>query len=145
MMLDTDTMRIDALESLSDNASVLSFIRQALEDGQAAGDFPKENRPGPTGYEHASVIWERDTLIAFATFYYPHRSTAWLDLLWVHPSFRKRGLGQTLINHVLTTARRDGVAHLSFGTLASNTPMRHLAERTGFVQASVSYTRGVGD
>ena len=52
----------------------------------------------------------------------------------VSPAFRRRGLGQTLISHVLRSSREEGAQTLYLEARASNAPALSLYEKNGFVR-----------
>jgi ribosomal protein S18 acetylase RimI-like enzyme len=50
----------------------------------------------------------------------------------VHPDFRRRGLGEALVNHSLERARRLGFDAIMFNLVFESNPARSLYERLGF-------------
>jgi ribosomal-protein-alanine N-acetyltransferase len=55
----------------------------------------------------------------------------------VHPCYRRRGIGKTLLRDVLTEARLDGVRSVSLEVRSSNTSAIALYEGLGFRQVTV--------
>lgn len=67
--------------------------------------------------------------------------------LAVHPDYRRRGLAQQLIEHLLHTLRQRGSRSLTLEVRASNAPARALYEKTGFSQVGLrkNYYRNPGE
>lgn len=66
----------------------------------------------------------------------------------VRPTFRGRGIGTALMQHVLAEARRLGARRATLEVRASNEPARRLYERLGFYVAATRrnyYTNPVED
>lgn len=60
--------------------------------------------------------------------------TAWsIRDLYVAPAHRRRGVAQTLLRHVIETAREAGAVRVSLHTETNNTPALALYAATGFV------------
>ena len=49
----------------------------------------------------------------------------------VEDAYQRKGIGTTLLNHLLQRARTDGAKTFLARVLPGNTPMRHLLEKTG--------------
>jgi GNAT superfamily N-acetyltransferase len=54
--------------------------------------------------------------------------------LWVHPSWRGRGVGDLLVQAVLEWAREQGHREVRLWVSADNAPAEHLYARHGFVR-----------
>ncbi len=102
-------------------------------------DVPAKVRAGLTR-DHAWVVTSGDRVVGFAIA--EMRSTAAAEITWaaVHPEARGKGLGTTLIEHVLAALARNGVAVVEVKTLdaSANYPpyeaTRAFWEHRGFVQ-----------
>jgi GNAT superfamily N-acetyltransferase len=66
-----------------------------------------------------------------AGFCSPEPGVIWLDLLYVAPEFRRRGMGKQLIEAVRHRAKSNGFLRYGLGTLPSNYPMLSLVARCG--------------
>ncbi len=51
-----------------------------------------------------------------------------------HPDFRKQGIGKTLLNHVLKSAREEGAARAFLEVRASNRAAIEMYKRFGFME-----------
>lgn len=51
-----------------------------------------------------------------------------------HPDFRKQGIGQTLLNHVLKSAREEGAARAFLEVRASNHAAIEMYKKFGFIE-----------
>lgn len=60
---------------------------------------------------------------------------AWLEDMVVHPSHRRSGIGQQLLDEAITICRRKGIHRITLLTDASNEPAQRLYSRKGFVQS----------
>ena len=60
-----------------------------------------------------------------------------INNLAVHPSYRRRGLGRTLLEEALTAAARTGVRRATLEVRRSNAPAVRLYEGAGFVVAGI--------
>lgn len=136
---------------LFSNPQVYSAVMSAYRASQSAGDFPMD-RDDPTGEER--VVWatlpeekhdwsgrviSTETVVGFATFYEVSNDRMWLDLLFVAPEHRRRGLARELLLLVRDASIRWGSLRLLFGTGLANLPMNRFADRIGFTEESVTY------
>ncbi len=60
--------------------------------------------------------------------------TAFLRMVGVHPSARRRGVGRALVEDVISRARRAGKRTLGLRTTPEMAPAHHLYESVGFVR-----------
>lgn len=56
----------------------------------------------------------------------------WLDILYVMPEFRRRGIGRQLIGEVRRIAMAEGFGLLGLGTTSANVAMLSLVRETNF-------------
>ena len=58
---------------------------------------------------------------------------AWFEDLVVHPDERKRGIGESLLKHVVAQARSEGVVRITLLTDMQNERAQAMYRRAGFV------------
>lgn len=58
--------------------------------------------------------------------------------MWVDPRFRRRGVGDTLVKHVLEHARRQGCGEVFLWVTAVNAGAERLYRRNGFARTGAS-------
>jgi ribosomal protein S18 acetylase RimI-like enzyme len=85
-----------------------------------------------------------------ASLHQGHYST-WNDYWYGHiedvivaPAYRRRGVGEALVRHVVTAAGELGLSRLELNALCDNTLARTMYEKIGFVTDSVVYELPVG-
>jgi ribosomal protein S18 acetylase RimI-like enzyme len=62
---------------------------------------------------------------------------AWLEDCIVHPAHRRRGIGQSLLGHVLEQARAEGALRVMLLTDGDNTRAQALYRKLGFADSSM--------
>jgi len=62
---------------------------------------------------------------------------AWLEDCIVHPAYRRRGIGQSLLGHVLEQARAEGALRVMLLTDGDNTRAQALYRKLGFADSSM--------
>jgi ribosomal protein S18 acetylase RimI-like enzyme len=62
---------------------------------------------------------------------------AWLEDCIVHPAHRRRGIGQSLLDHVLEQARAEGALRVMLLTDGDNTRAQALYRKLGFADSSM--------
>ena len=75
-------------------------------------------------------------VVAYAVLNYKFYNNGWIEMLYVHPPFRHRGIGSELIRHLVNECR---TTKLFTSTNQSNFPMQgllasHGFERSGFIE-----------
>lgn len=111
--------------------TIFAAVISALRVGQMAGDFPT-GRTDPTGDELVIWIGQPDAVIGFATFYEAKPGTMWLDLIWVAPEHRRKGLSKALLMRVLDISRRGKISSIQFGTMLDNAAMQAAGKLVAF-------------
>ncbi len=83
---------------------------------------------------YPSVIVHRpdDLIIGYVIFWFV-AGEAQISNFAIHPDFRSRGVGESVLRQTLDTVRRMGAAHVVLEVRPSNTPARHLYSKFGFV------------
>ncbi len=120
-----------------DVPQVFDAILDSLAAAQAAGDMPARHAPPPR--ESSIVFWigTKRGLTAYASVFEPFDGVIWLDVLWVAPAYRGRGLGKAMVATVAAIARDNGMKKMEFGTQPENAGMRGLGALLGFSDKAV--------
>ena len=64
---------------------------------------------------------------------------AYLNRLSVLPGWRRQGVGERLVRHVIDRARADGVATVSIGVIAQHDALQRWYRKLGFVDGEVRH------
>ncbi|CDZ43074.1 Hypothetical protein NGAL_HAMBI1146_58470 [Neorhizobium galegae bv. officinalis] len=116
--------------------------------GQAQGFIPADRSP-LTGHEEL-ILARQPTHdgylnVGVAVFYPPQNSDClWLDILYVAPEFRRRGVGRELVSQVRQIAAEGGYAEFSIGTMLNNAPMLALLKSIGLTRGLVYFDERCG-
>ncbi|MBE9102610.1 GNAT family N-acetyltransferase [Vacuolonema iberomarrocanum] len=75
-------------------------------------------------------------VVAYAVLNYKFYDNGWIEMLYVHPQFRRQGIGSALIRHLIDQCRTP---KLFTSTNQSNLPMQLLLttlefDRSGFIE-----------
>ena len=75
-------------------------------------------------------------VVAYAVLNYKFYDNGWIEMLYVHPRFRRQGIGSALIRHLVNECRTP---KLFTSTNQSNVPMQRLLtilgfDRSGFIE-----------
>lgn len=75
-------------------------------------------------------------VVAYAVLNYKFYDNGWIEMLYVHPQFRRQGVGSALIRHLIDKCR---TAKVFTSTNQSNVPMQRLLAtlefgRSGYIQ-----------
>jgi ribosomal protein S18 acetylase RimI-like enzyme len=62
---------------------------------------------------------------------------AWLEDMVVHPSYRGRGIGESLLRHAIDEARALGCSRITLLTDQTNGSAIRFYERAGFVRSQM--------
>lgn len=107
----------------------------------AEGVIPADRRR-VCGEEHGIFAcygneWD---VVGMSVCYQPHETDLfWLDLLYVRPEWRRRGIGARLIDLTREKAISLGLPRLEFGVLLHNRPMLELAQLSGMSDCWVNF------
>lgn len=100
-------------------------------------------RSGPSGSEAAILASYKGHAVALATYYpgagAPGHSWLWLDLLYVEPEARNKGVARELVTRLRLDAGLLGATHVRFGVKLDNDAMLGLASRLGFASDSLNF------
>ena len=89
---------------------------------------------------HVAVI--DTTVVAYGVLNYKFYDNGWIEMLYVHPQFRRRGIGSTLIRHLANECRTP---KLFTSTNQSNSPMQQLLAALGFDRSGIIENLDEGD
>jgi GNAT superfamily N-acetyltransferase len=124
-------MKINRTMSLASEPFLLENVMIGLRTGQCDGEFPR-HRPDPDGHEVVAYVGQSIAPLGFVTMYPVSDTRLWVDLLYVLPPVRRRGIGRALLAEVRRFAAEQGLSRIEFGTLTSNKPMLALGRAAGF-------------
>ena len=115
---------------LSDLEALWALDQLCFEPGIA---YSRRAMRGFFGLSTASVVAEIEGEIAgFVIGYLPRPGLAHILTLDVHPGFRRRGIGQTLMGEVLRLLARDGAGETRLEVDAANLGAIAFYEKLGF-------------
>lgn len=124
-------LSIEYLQELRDDAKARTFVHDRLGQAQAAGLIPQRKPPADDSGV-AIAVAPSDHWAGFATFYETTDGRLWLDVLWVEPDWRRRGVGRQLLEAVRHAARSCDLAGVALGHAEHNAPMLALMRRAGW-------------
>ncbi|MGD1904811.1 MAG: GNAT family N-acetyltransferase [Leptolyngbyaceae cyanobacterium] len=81
-------------------------------------------------------------VVAYAVLNYKFYDNGWIEMLYVHPRFRRQGIGSALICHLINECR---TAKLFTSTNQSNFPMQRLLATLEFERSGVIENLDEGD
>lgn len=129
--------------SLEDEEPIMTdMARQMLLAAKVSGAIP-EDRADIVGTEFAVFAMDGPSYVGMATFYEPEPCLYWLDVLYVLPAYRRRGIGRQMVEAVVAEAREAGAATVQCGTMASNSAMHALAAQVGLAKTIVYFSMPV--
>ena len=125
------------LANQSDAESIISFDHVAQSD-PSRKEFIKESINSGLCY----VIKYDERIVAYGVLEYSFYGYGFIAMLYVHPEFRRRGLGSELMIHLENTCETE---KLFTSTNQSNIPMQALLESIGFVPSGIVENLDEGD
>ncbi len=125
------------IKYLRQHRRAFEYVRKALELGKAEGVFPV-HRDEPTGDEMVVVALLDGDPIGFVTTYMPKDDLTWIDLVWVDPAHRRKGLGSEMMRIAVLHARKVAPA-VGLGTMTMNLPMQELVKKMGFTAEGIIF------
>ncbi|MEO1131367.1 MAG: GNAT family N-acetyltransferase [Cyanobacteria bacterium J06639_1] len=119
------------LASMSDAIAIVAFDRVAASE-PARVQFIHNQIESSACY--VAVI--DANVVAYAVLNYKFYDNGWIEMLYVHPQFRRQGVGSALIRHLIDKCR---TAKVFTSTNQSNVPMQRLLAtlefgRSGYIQ-----------
>ena len=121
----------------ADADAILALDRVVAPDGARAGCVREEIEARAC---HVALVDER--VVAYAVLNYRFYGNGWIEMLRVDPRFRRRGIGASLVRHLVGVCRTP---KLFTSTNRSNAPMRRLLEALGFVPSGTIDNLDEGD
>ncbi len=122
-----------------DTLMVLVLRLASITDADAIVAFDRIAASEPT---RVQFIYDQITssacyvVVAYAVLNYKFYDNGWIEMLYVHPRFRRQGIGAALIRHLINECRTP---KLFTSTNQSNVPMQRLLatlefERSGLIE-----------
>jgi len=122
----------------------------AMNNGHLEGVIDIENRSFPTPWSKTAffheisgndfayyiVALDGDNVVGYAGMWVI-LDEGHITTLAVHPSYRRQAIGKTLLNDLISEARRRGCIKMTLEVRPSNTPALELYGQTGFVSYGV--------
>ncbi|MGD1927967.1 MAG: GNAT family N-acetyltransferase [Leptolyngbyaceae cyanobacterium] len=81
-------------------------------------------------------------VVAYAVLNYKFYDNGWIEMLYIHPQFRRQGIGSALIRHLINECR---TSKLFTSTNQSNCPMQRLLATLEFVRSGFIENLDEGD
>ncbi|MBE7382363.1 MAG: GNAT family N-acetyltransferase [Leptolyngbya sp. SIO1E4] len=81
-------------------------------------------------------------VVAYAVLNYKFYDNGWIEMLYVHPRFRRQGIGSALIRHLINECCTP---KLFTSTNQSNVPMQRLLATLGFARSGFIENLDEGD
>lgn len=129
-MIDPFPLHMRHVRCLDDDRGVKAFVLDRFRVAQLATAIPP--RPAPSGDDSVVVALNVGNFAGFATYCPSTGKQLWLDVLWVEPDYRRRGIAMQLLHEVELTARRRHFRGVALGHETGNAAMIALMERTGW-------------
>ncbi len=128
-----------------DAERLAALIATAFADVAERFGLTRENCPGHTSFITANEVHRgmgfgnryflalcNDTLCGAIAFRLPKDGISIIEKVAVLPSFRWRGIGWRLVEHVFAEAQQCGASAAEIGIIAEHTELRAWYERFGF-------------
>ena len=91
-------------------------------------------------FDHVAVTDAK--VVAYAVLNYKFYDNGWIEMLYVHPQFRRQGIGSALIHYLVNECR---TTKLFTSTNQSNFPMQRLLATLGFDRSGFIENLDEGD
>ena len=126
---------------------IAALIREAHREVAQMFDLTRENNPKHPSFctrdwvladfqrgEEYFVCHTADTPAGCVAFEQPDAQTAYLNRLSVRPPYRHRGIGASLVGHILDYAHTKSVQIVSIGIIAAHEVLKNWYAGLGFVE-----------
>jgi len=108
-----------------------TFIHDRTRQAQLAGAIPDRAMPEDDSMATIAVT-PSNHWAGFATWYETNTKQLWLDVLWVDPAWRRRGVAMRLLEAVRQASRQAKLRGVATGHFEGNAPMVALMQRAGW-------------
>ena len=129
-MIDSALLHMRHIRRLRDDRAVRTLVLDRFRAAQSDGVIPP--RPAPEDDDPLVTALAGETIAGFAVYQLCTHKRVWLDVLWVEPAFRRRGVGTQLLHEVELATRRLRYRTVCLGHEQDNAAMVSLMERTGW-------------
>jgi mycothiol synthase len=139
---ETDSRGVHSLDELSFAANA-DFQAETLEEFTDGHLRPREFAP-----ELSLVVHDADALVGFLLARrWREQAVGFIDLLGVHPAWRRRGVGSALLRTAFARFAADGLREAQLGVASDNPQALQIYERAGLRERFVvdAYVRKLDD
>ena len=125
------------LASITDADAIVAFDDVAASDPARVRFIHDQIKAGAC---YIAVI--AANVVAYAVLNYKFYDNGWIEMLYIHPQFRRQGIGSALIRHLINECR---TSKLFTSTNQSNCPMQRLLATLEFVRSGFIENLDEGD
>lgn len=118
-----------------DVPQIFDAMLEKLHAAQAIGEMPQRHADPP---RHLSILFwigSKRSLTAYASLFESYPGVVWLDVIWVAPVLRGKGIGRALIERIMIEAKANDMKKIELGTDAD--AMMCLARELEFFSRAV--------
>ncbi len=118
-----------------DVAQEIDIEEMLALDALVTGSSHRRNLIAQTVKQHQGYVARQESqIVGFLLMHQHFFEMPFIELLIVHPSFRRQGIGAALMQHIETISTPG---KLFTSTNVSNEPMQRLCERLGYVRSGI--------
>ena len=118
-----------------DVAQEIDIEEMVALDALVIGSSSRRNLISQTVKKHQGYVARQESqIVGFLLMHQHFFEIPFIELLIVHPSFRRQGIGAALMQHIETISTPG---KLFTSTNISNEPMQRLCERLGYVRSGI--------
>ena len=129
-MIEALALHMRHVRHLDEDRGVAGMVLDRFRAAQRAGNIPR--RPAPRDDDSVVVARDGETFAGFATYYPVNDKRLWLDVLWIEPNHRRRGVAVRLLHEVELAAQRRHLRGLLLGHDQNNAAMTALMQHAGW-------------